>query len=65
MRRAGLLLGCLLLAGCHGALIHALEERHVTSCVWWSGPLGMSHAVTATGGMSLQECLAVPCMTRR
>jgi hypothetical protein len=62
---AALLLLCLLLAGCHGALVDALETRHVASCIWFTGPLGMSHVVTATGGMSLQECLAVPCMTRR
>ena len=55
-----LLLLALLLAGCHGALVDALEQRQVASCVWWSGPFG--RGVTATGGVPLATCLHVPCM---
>lgn len=50
----------LLCAGCHGALVDALEQRQVQSCVWFTGPLG-GHGVTATGGVPLGTCLAVPC----
>jgi hypothetical protein len=60
-----LLLLCVLLSGCHGALIDALERRQVASCVWWDGPFGLSKGVTATGGIAIETCLAVPCMTRR
>jgi hypothetical protein len=56
-----LLLLALLCGGCHGQLIQALEQRHVSSCIWWSTPWG-GKGVTATGGQSLAECLHVPCM---
>ena len=56
-----LALFCLLTGGCTGVLVHALEERQVASCVWWStGPFG-TRGVSATGGMPLAECLKVPC----
>ena len=45
----------LVLSGCHGPLVAALEERHVQSCVWSSLPWG--RAVTATGGVDVQTCL--------
>lgn len=51
-----LLLLALLLCGCHGQLIAALEQRQVASCIWWSNPL--SRGVTATGGMDVRACLA-------
>lgn len=57
------LLLALLLAGCHGALVHALEQRQLSSCVWWSGPF--ARGVTSTGGMPLERCLQVPCMMPR
>ena len=53
-----LLLVLLCCAGCHGQLVHALEERHIASCIWWHGPLGSSRGVTATGGMDVRACLA-------
>lgn len=46
----------LVLTGCHGALVQALEQRHLQSCVWWSNPL--ARGVTATGGVDVRECLA-------
>lgn len=55
-----LLLG-LLLTGCHGALVDALEQRQVQSCLWFRGPLGGGYGVTSTGGIPLATCLAVPC----
>lgn len=55
---------CLVLAllcvGCTGWLVDGLEQRQVQSCVWFTGPLG-GHGVTATGGVPLATCLAVPC----
>lgn len=52
----------LLLQGCTGALIDALDKRQTNSCIWWStSPLTGTHGVTATGGASLEACLAVPC----
>lgn len=65
MRRAGLLLGCLLLAGCAGQVIDSFNARHITSCIWWeSRPLSGARGVTATGGADLATCLAVPCQGR-
>jgi hypothetical protein len=58
------LLLCVLLTGCHGQLVQALEERQVASCIWWSVPWG-GHGVTATGGATLATCLAVPCQLGR
>lgn len=55
----GLVALALLLAGCHGALVGALEQRQVASCVWWKSPF--AHGVTSTGGMPLDACLRVPC----
>lgn len=55
----GVLLLALLCTGCHGALVDALEQRQVASCVWWSGPFG--RGVTATGGVPLATCLSVQC----
>jgi hypothetical protein len=49
----------LLCGGCTGALVQALEEREVASCLWWSTPFG--RGVTSTGGVPLATCLAVPC----
>ena len=58
----GLCVLLLLLTGCTGALIDALNERQAASCIWWStGPLGFSRGVTATGGVDIRECIAVPC----
>lgn len=59
--QALLLLACLLCTSCTGALVDALEERNVSSCIWWSGALTGAHGVTATGGVPLQTCLQVPC----
>lgn len=53
----------LLLTGCHGQLVAALEERQVASCIWYSSPFG--HGVTATGTATLAQCLAVPCQLGR
>ena len=58
-------LALLLCNGCTGQVIEALEQRQMTSCVWWKGPLGYSHGVTATGGATLAQCLAVPCQMAR
>jgi hypothetical protein len=59
---AALLLLCLLLAGCHGALVDALQERQVASCIWWeTQPFKSARGITATGGASLETCLAVQC----
>lgn len=55
----GLLLLALLLAGCHGALVDALEQRQVASCVWFSTPF--ARGVSSTGGQPLSACLSVPC----
>jgi len=52
----------LLLSGCTGQLVDRLNERQVSSCIWWSGPLGFSRGITATGGATMHECVAVPCM---
>lgn len=57
-----LLLLVALLTGCHGALVAALEQRQVASCVWFSTPLG--HGVSATGGLAIERCLADPCRGR-
>ena len=55
----------LLLTGCHGHLIDALNERHAASCVWWeTRPFGAARGVTATGGVPIAACLAVPCQGR-
>jgi hypothetical protein len=54
-----MLLLALLLGGCHGQLVQALEERQAASCLWWRSPFGSG--VTATGGVPLERCLAVPC----
>ena len=55
------LLLTLSLSGCTGWLVEGLEQRQVQSCVWFAGPLGGGHGVTATGGVPLATCLAVPC----
>jgi hypothetical protein len=55
-----LLLLCLLLGGCTGALVRALEERQVASCIWWHSQFGTVRGVTATGGVPVAQCLAVP-----
>jgi hypothetical protein len=60
---AALLLLCLLLAGCHGELAARLNERHVTSCVWWVTPLG-TRGLTATGQATIETCMQVPCQGR-
>lgn len=51
---------CLLLlcTGCTGALVDALEARHVQSCIWWQSLLGTARGVTATGQADLGQCLA-------
>ena len=52
----------LLCGGCTGPLVAALDKRDVASCIWWStSPLTGTHGVTATGGVPLATCLAVPC----
>lgn len=53
----GLLLVCLLLTSCHGALIDALETRHAQSCVYWRGIFQQVKGVTSTGGVPLAQCL--------
>jgi hypothetical protein len=50
-----------LLTGCHGQVIDALEQRQVQSCVWWTTPILGTRGVSATGGLPLATCLAVPC----
>lgn len=50
--------------GCTGWLIDALEERNVASCVWWNSAITGARSVSATGGATLAECLAVPCQGR-
>jgi hypothetical protein len=65
MSRVVLLALCLLLAGCHGQLIDALQERQIHSCVWWeTQPFKSARGVTATGGVDITTCLAVPCHGR-
>jgi len=60
-----LLVGLLLLTGCTGRLVEALNERQIASCVWWeSRPFSGVRGVTATGGADLATCLAVPCQGR-
>jgi|SoiMethySBSTD1v2_1073268.scaffolds.fasta_scaffold63421_3 hypothetical protein len=59
------LLLALCLGGCTSPLIDQLNARQVASCVWWRGPLGYQHGVTATGGVEMQTCLAVPCQMVR
>lgn len=56
-----LLLTCLLCTSCTGALVDALEQRQVQSCLFFAGPLGGGYGVTATGGVPLATCLAVQC----
>jgi hypothetical protein len=58
-----LLLLCLLLAGCTGALVDRLNERGVSSCVWWQTPLG-TRGLTATGQATIETCTAIPCQGR-
>ena len=52
---AAVLLLALLGTGCTGTLVDRLNERHVRSCIWWSG-LG-ARGVSATGGADLATCL--------
>jgi hypothetical protein len=54
-----LVLLALLVGGCTGPIVQALEERQAASCLWWSTPFG--RGVTSTGGVPLAQCLAVPC----
>jgi hypothetical protein len=54
-----LLLLALLVGGCTGSLVGALEERQVASCLYWSTPFG--RGVTSTGGVPLERCLSEPC----
>jgi len=55
---------CLALAGCTANgidLTAALQQREVTSCLWYSGaatPYASVIGVTATGGATLEQCLA-------
>lgn len=59
-----LLLLVLLQSGCTGMLVATLERRQIQSCVWWGGDLLTgARGVTATGGVPMATCLAVPCMT--
>jgi hypothetical protein len=58
------LLAMLLLTGCQGMLIDAMEERHVASCIWWNSALTGARSVSATGGVDIRECLSVPCQGR-
>ena len=50
--------GCLSLA----QLSRALEERHVTSCIYATAfslvptGIGMMHSISSTGGATLREC---------
>ena len=46
----------LLLTGCHGQLVDALAQRQITSCIWWTTPLG-GRGISATGGADLAACL--------
>lgn len=58
-----LLLLCVVLGGCTGALVQALEERQAASCVYWRTP--WASGVTSTAGTPIERCLAVPCMMPR
>lgn len=51
----------LLLSGCTGTIVDSLQERHISSCVFWSTPLASARGVTATGNATVEQCLAVPC----
>ena len=50
--------------GCTGMLLDQLQERHVSSCVWWQSHVTGLRSVSATGGATLEQCLAVPCQGR-
>lgn len=50
-----------LLTGCTGVLVDSLQERHISSCVFWSSPLAGARGVTATGLATISQCLEVPC----
>jgi hypothetical protein len=63
VRDALLLLLGLLLTGCHGELAARLNERNITSCVWWSTPLG-TRGLTATGHATIESCTHIPCQGR-
>lgn len=62
--RTVLLLGLLtlLLSGCtsYQAMLDGLNERNVSSCLWFSGNVGPYaglRAVTATGQADLTKCM--------
>ncbi len=63
MRKLGFLIGTLLLlTGCNGwhGFIADLNERRVQSCIYYEGNAAAYvrvRGVTATGGMSLSECM--------
>ena len=59
------LLALCLCTGCTGALVDALEQRQVASCIWWNSTLTGARSISATGGVDIRECLAVPCMLAR
>lgn len=58
--RVLLLLAVLCGGGCTGQLVAALEERNVSSCIWWQSPFG-GRGITATGTATIDRCLSVPC----
>lgn len=62
MRMVWCILMGLALSGCTGvaSLTAALNDRQVTSCLWFqgaAGPYATVLGVTATGGTPLQHCL--------
>lgn len=64
MAVCGLIAILMLLQGCAGQLIDSLESRGVKSCVWWNSGVTGLRSVSATGGVSVQDCLAAPCQGR-
>ena len=54
----------LILSGCHGMVVERLESRGVKSCVFWNSQITGLRAVSATGGLPVEVCLADPCRGR-
>ena len=62
--RLALLCVGLLCAGCARQLIDTLESRGVKSCVYWNSQVTGLRAISATGGLPVEVCLADPCRGR-
>jgi hypothetical protein len=61
MRLCGAILVCLVLAGCLGlgGLADTMNDRQVRSCIYsigFVGPFVVAQTITATGGVTLEEC---------